>query len=112
MNINQGKSDKSEIIAKLEPQLELKLVLNGKVILDELKFKLLFLVDKYNSILTACKILGIPYSTAWDLISRIEAALGVKIVESKRVGKSIYYRIVNKKVGKILKIINHNFKSK
>jgi putative molybdopterin biosynthesis protein len=64
--------------------LELKILLNNHVVLDELSAKLLYLIDKTGSILSASRLLGLSYSSAWDTISRIESILGRKIIERKR----------------------------
>jgi putative molybdopterin biosynthesis protein len=64
--------------------LELKILLNNHVVLDELSAKLLYLIDKTGSILSASRLLGLSYSSAWDMISRIENIIGKKIIERKR----------------------------
>ncbi len=64
--------------------LELKLLLGNEVVLDESTAKLLLLIDKYGSILSASKALGISYSSAWDAISRVERIIGSRVIERKR----------------------------
>ncbi len=64
--------------------VELKLYYQGELLVDEIRAKLLMLIDRHGSILAASKILGIPYSRAWECISRIERVVGEKIVEAKR----------------------------
>ena len=56
-------------------------------VLDELGAKLLALIDLYGSILAAAKRLDLPYSSAWEYISRIERALGLRILEVRRGGR-------------------------
>lgn len=67
--------------------MELKLVLDGNVVLDELSAKLLFLINRYGSILSASRALGLSYSSAWDMLTRIENILGKRIVEKHRGAK-------------------------
>lgn len=64
--------------------MELKLVMNDNVVLDELSAKLLFLIDRFGSILSASRALGLSYSSAWDILSRVENAVGEKVVETRR----------------------------
>ncbi len=60
---------------------------DGIDIIDSKVASLLYLIDKYGSILSSSKALGIPYSRAWDLISKIERLLNVPVIERKRGGK-------------------------
>ena len=76
-----------DIIKKAKLKIQLKLEYKGKTILDDETAKLLFLIDKKGSILSASKVLGIPYSRAWDWITRIEKILGMEIVKRKRGGE-------------------------
>jgi len=71
-----------EISARVEIVLEYK----GKVLLDYEGARLLESIDSYGSILIAARSLGLPYSKAWEKISRIEKLLGVKVVERRRGG--------------------------
>ncbi len=68
----------------LREVLELKILMNSRVVLDELSAKLLYLIHKTGSILSASRLLGLSYSSAWDMISRIESIIGRKIIERKR----------------------------
>jgi len=67
-------------------RVRMELLVDG-VVIDEDTAKLLLLIDRFGSILRASKSLGIAYSRAWERISRIERALGAKIVEAKRGGR-------------------------
>ncbi|ADI31666.1 transcriptional regulator of molybdate metabolism, LysR family [Staphylothermus hellenicus DSM 12710] len=64
--------------------MELKLVLDGYVVLDELSAKLLYLINRLGSILSASRVLGLSYSSAWDMLTRIENILGRRVVEKHR----------------------------
>lgn len=64
--------------------LELKLLKNGEVIVDEAAAKLLYLIDRYGSIISASKALNISYSSAWNAIGRIERITGLRIIERRR----------------------------
>jgi len=74
------------VIKDLKPRLKLELVINGHVVLDETGAMLLLLIDKTGSIMKASKLIGIPYSSAWEYISRIEKRLNIKVVEARRGG--------------------------
>lgn len=65
---------------------EVVLEYDGKKLLDLETANLLEAIDSYGSILTAAKSLGLPYSKAWEKISKVEKILGEKIVERKRGG--------------------------
>ncbi len=57
---------------------------DGRRALDESLVKLLLLIDEYGSILAAARAMRLPYSRAWESITRAESLLGVRLVESKR----------------------------
>lgn len=71
---------------KIKFKIDLIAEYEGKPLLNTHIAELLRLVDIEGSILAACRILGMPYSRAWEAIARIERALGIKIVEAKRGG--------------------------
>ncbi len=64
--------------------LELKLLINNHVLLDEKTAKLLYLIREKGSILKASRILGISYSTAWDMLDRLEKLVGREIIVRKK----------------------------
>ncbi len=68
-------------------RVELVGEVDGVDCIDSRVVKLLYLIDKYGSIYAASKNLGIAYSRAWELISKLERALSTKIVERRRGGK-------------------------
>lgn len=74
-------------INELSAHPTLKLTKNNIVIVDEEGVQLLILIDNMGSILAASKELNISYSRAWELISRIERVLGVRVIESRRGGR-------------------------
>ncbi len=64
-----------------------KLKIKGKSIwTDNKKFRLIKLIDKYNSIKKASKKSKIPYRTALLYIKKMENTLGEKIVSTRRGG--------------------------
>ncbi len=67
--------------------LKLLYYYNDELLLDEERAQLLLLIKETGSILAASKILGIPYTRAWDYIARIERTLGFRIIEAKRGGR-------------------------
>ena len=72
----------------MEPKgkLRLELVIGDDIVLDEVGAKLLLLIDRTGSIMSASKLMGIPYSSAWDYIARIENILKTRIVRKRRGG--------------------------
>jgi len=72
---------------KINIRVEVLFETDGTRILDSETAKLLKLIDKYNSIYLASKALGLAYSRAWDRLAKIEATLGVKVVEKVRGGR-------------------------
>ncbi len=49
--------------------------------------QLLRLIDREGSILSAARLMGIPYSRAWEMIARAERILGKQLVVARRGGK-------------------------
>ena len=78
--------DIESIISEITKRFEILLEYRGIKIMDSQIAILLKLVDKYGSILKASISAGVPYSKAWEIITRIENTLGIKIVEKKRGG--------------------------
>jgi len=76
-----------KIVKKVRFRLELVGEIDGVECIDSRVAKLLYLIDKYGSIYAASKSLGIPYSRAWDLISKLERVLSSKVVDRRRGGK-------------------------
>ena len=74
-------------INELSPRLTLQLSKNHNIIMDEEGARLLILIDTLGSILAASKKMEIPYSRAWEYISKVERFLGIRIIESKRGGR-------------------------
>ncbi len=72
---------------KFSVRLDVILEINGAKVMDSRLARILMLIDKHGSILAASRILGIPYSRAWDYILKAEHALGQKIVEARRGGR-------------------------
>ena len=78
--------DIETIISEMTKRIEILLEYRGIKIMDSQTAILLKLVDKYGSILKASISAGIPYSKAWEIITRIENTLGIRIVEKRRGG--------------------------
>jgi len=72
---------------KINVRVEVLFETEGVKILDSETAKLLKLIDKYNSIYLASKALGLAYSRAWERLAKIEATLGIKVVDKVRGGK-------------------------
>ncbi len=79
-------STSNNLSRRLKPKLDLVLELEGGEVLNSRVLVLLHLVEECGSILAASKAMGIPYSSAWELISKAENILGVKLLERKRGG--------------------------
>lgn len=71
----------------LNSKVEIIIYYGDKEVLNETKAKLLFLISRTGSILSASKILNLSYSRAWEYIIKIENILGMKVIEAKRGGR-------------------------
>lgn len=71
-------------LGQLQVRREVVLEIRGQPLLDRLAAQVLEGVEQSGSLLAAARSLGLPYSRAWELVSRVEAALGGKVVEAKR----------------------------
>ena len=78
--------ERSNILERVKFRTELLGEVDSKIILDSRVAQLLKLIDEKGSILSASRSLGIPYSRAWEAISRIERVLGIKVIETIRGG--------------------------
>ncbi|WP_048091988.1 substrate-binding domain-containing protein [Geoglobus acetivorans] len=70
------------------PRIEIFLEYDGKKVADSDAAELLRAIKEKGSILSASHSLGIPYSKAWEILSRIERISGRKVVETRRGGRS------------------------
>lgn len=59
---------------------------NGEAIVDEQLASLLRAIKRHGSLLAATRALGIPYSRAWEALSKAERILGGRLVETWRGG--------------------------
>ncbi len=75
------------VFKDLQTRIRVELVKGPDVVIDEDLAKLLLLIDYLGSILRASRVLGIPYSRAWERIARAERILGEKLVVVKRGGR-------------------------
>jgi molybdate transport system regulatory protein len=55
---------------------------DGRVALSEWRVTLLQAVAEHGSLVAAAKALGVPHRTAWQRIQEMEAALGVRLLET------------------------------
>ena len=76
----------NNLLDQVEGEIQAVLKFKGEVILDSELAELLRLVEETGSLLSACRLLSIPYSRAWERISRVERKLGVKVVLARRGG--------------------------
>lgn len=70
----------------VRPKLKLSLTIDDKEVVDEEVASLLYMIDKLGSIIRASKYLGIPYSRAWEKLTRCERLLGRKVVHARKGG--------------------------
>lgn len=82
-----GEELNEDTLRKLEFKMDLLVSLDGKIIMNRDVAELLRIIDAKGSILSACRILGMPYSRAWETIARLERALGKKVIEPVRGGR-------------------------
>ncbi len=75
-----------ENLDKINVKVDIVLEYNGKVILNQELANLLELTEVTGSLNRSCKLLGIPYSRAWEKILKIENILGKKILEKRKGG--------------------------
>ena len=59
-------------INEFSSNLTLQLLKDKNIIMDERGARLLILIDSLGSILAASKRIEVPYSRAWEYISRLE----------------------------------------
>lgn len=75
--------DIDDIIVKFDVVVEYK----GQKIVDRRIAQILRILKEKGSMLSASKVLGIPYSKIYDIIARIERITSRKIVETRRGGR-------------------------
>jgi len=75
-----------DILSKLKPRIHLVLEYKGKKVIDERIANLLKLIIERGSLYSATRSLGIPYSRAWDWITKTERELGIELITRKRGG--------------------------
>jgi len=67
-------------------RIQLLLELDGKPLIDWELASILRLIEEWGSLLKASRLLGVPYSRAWERISRAERLAGFKLVVARRGG--------------------------
>ena len=77
-----------------------------KALCDETRLKIVeFLLNGEKCV---CEIVPFTKRTQSTVSIQLSKLEDLGVVESKREGKSVYYRLINDKVIKILKIVNNN----
>ncbi len=71
----------------LEVEVEVKLLKDGKVILDKLTADLLRALSVTGSLLAAAKSVEVPYSRAWRAITSLERKIGHPVITPRRGGR-------------------------
>ncbi|MET1128849.1 MAG: substrate-binding domain-containing protein [Thermoproteota archaeon] len=79
-------SRKDESVESLVARFTVVLERNGEVVVDSTLAAILSGIRRHGSLLAAARALGVPYSRAWEALSRAERLLGVKLVETWRGG--------------------------
>jgi len=77
----------ADIRSRLSIINEPTLYIDGKKVLDIRGLRLISVLDEVNSLLEASKLLGIPYSRAWEYIAKLERILKVDIIRVTRGGR-------------------------
>ncbi len=75
-----------DIAERLKPKIKLVLEYNGKEVLNERLYRLLVLINKKGSIYSASRSLGVPYSRAWEWITKLERDLKGEVIVKMRGG--------------------------
>ena len=75
-----------EVLSELSFKVDLLIELRGKTVMNRDTAFLLRAIKEKGSILAACRAMGIPYSRGWEMIARLERALGFKVIEATRGG--------------------------
>ncbi len=76
----------SESSRELRERVQLILELDGRPLIDWELASIMRLIEEWGSLLKACRLLGVPYSRAWERISRAERLAGFKLVIARRGG--------------------------
>jgi len=74
-------------MSKFKEKLSLSLYKDDTEILNENLAKLLLMIHRTGSILSASKALNIPYTRAWEHLMKLENLLGYKVIEARRGGR-------------------------
>jgi len=72
---------------RLRTRVTLIFEIGENKVIDEDLAKILLLIEKTGSILSASKTLGLTYSRVWEAIARAERILRVKLIEPRRGGR-------------------------
>ncbi|MEM2909977.1 MAG: substrate-binding domain-containing protein [Nitrososphaerota archaeon] len=70
----------------LTVRAEVFLEWKGELILDSKLAKVLREIEQKGSLLTACRVVGVPYARTWERLTRVEEIFGGKLLEAKRGG--------------------------
>jgi molybdate transport repressor ModE-like protein len=61
--------------------------LGGRPVLDDFSARVLRAIEEKSSIIAASRALGIPYTSIWETISRIEKLAGGQVIAARRGGR-------------------------
>ncbi len=78
-----GGAGEPKFTVRFKPVIEA----GGGAVLDGVLAEILRGVERHGSILKAARAAGIPYSRAWDAITRAERILGARLLEARRGGR-------------------------
>ncbi|MBI9038074.1 MAG: LysR family transcriptional regulator [Bacteroidales bacterium] len=75
---------------------------SGDGVIDEMKYRLLTLIDEKGSLKAATKEIGISYRKAWGDLKRAEEVLGYQLTEKQRGGLKGGRSIITERGKKLL----------
>ncbi len=73
-----------DVLERVRARVEVVLEYDGKVVLDSKGALVLSAIERFGSLLAASRALGIPYSTCWEIVKRVENVLGYRVVGRRR----------------------------
>ena len=74
-------------MARITVRFSCVVELGGRPVLDDLSARVLRAIEERSSIIAASRALGIPYTSIWENISRIEKLAGGRVIVARRGGR-------------------------
>lgn len=74
-------------MARITVRFSCVVELGGSPVLDDLSARVLRAIEEKSSIIAASRALGIPYTSIWENISRIEKLAGGRVIVARRGGR-------------------------